>query len=131
MKKLDKETIAERDSICSRLRDAFDKANAAIEELNAAIIEKWDEVEEAVSSYNEAVSEADSWKESVASDIQSYMDDRSEKWQEGDKAQAYTSWKEAFEDTFDAFEIEQPNGLDPIDEGLAELLEQLPEEVEA
>lgn len=52
----------------------------------------------AIQEFNEAASEANGFCEELAADIESYMDERSDAWREGDKAQEYDSWKSAVED---------------------------------
>lgn len=157
MKKLTKQEIVDRDAICSKLRDAREQVDTALTEFNtkrgeaytalAAAVEafndtqteEWDKVSQAIADYNEVVTEADQWKTDVASQIDEYMSERSEKWQEGDRAQAYTDWKSAFEDASieemsveepDQIEIEEPQELSVEDlEDAADQLEQMPEEV--
>jgi hypothetical protein len=63
--------------------------------------------------------------------------DRSEKWRESDAAQRYSAWRDEFDHDFDEFSADQPDDLrvDQPDEisfdidNVAELLEQLPEEL--
>jgi DNA repair ATPase RecN len=157
MRKLDKATCAQRDEITGRVRsrasdlqeaaetfntaidEAWETLEAAIEAFNTTLEEKWEPIEQASNDYNEAVNDANAWKQDVAGDIQSYMDDRSEKWQEGEAAGRYTAWKEQFEEEFETadlerpepIEVEQPGHIDLDLEDVAELLEQLPEQLDS
>jgi hypothetical protein len=159
MKKLDKTTLAERDQIAESLRtrimdlessiegfntkiaEAWAKVSAAIDEYNTTLDDEWGNgLEGVLSDYNDAVGSANEWKQGVAQQIQDYMDERSEKWQEGEAAQRYQSWKEAFDEDLPTADIERPEDLaleepdelsiEDLDDA-AELLEQLPQELEA
>jgi hypothetical protein len=87
MKKLDKKTIELRDTLA--------------EDLNVI----GTEVELAVDKYNAKVNEIKEWASEVASDIDSFMSDKSEKWQEGERGQAYEEWKSSYEN-FDLEELD-------------------------
>ena len=156
MKKLDKKTILERDDIAGRLStgyqtlsgavDTFNTARqtlwealeAAIEAYNDGVEAAWEPLSDAQADYNEIVNEAGEWKTDVVTSIDDYMADKSEKWKEGDRGQAYEAWKSALEDDFELSEIEQPEAVtveepEEIDFGLeeaSEKLEQMPTEVD-
>src|SRR5262245_40000831 len=117
MKKLDKTTIAERDTLEIRLREeqedlqsainfyndkmseAWAKVSAAIDEYNSALDDAWggaNGLEQDISAYNDAIGSCNEWKQGVAQEIQDYMDERSEKWQESEAAGRYSSWKDEY-----------------------------------
>lgn len=158
MKKLNKATLAERDEIAGKLRDRADDARKAIDafneamgakwaiieaalaDYNEALEEEWEKVQTEVEAYNEVIQEANDWKTGVATEIDNYTGERSDKWQESDAAQRYESWKESYDEMVEALEVEKPDPLelehddellscDIGDEGDA--LVELPEEVEA
>lgn len=129
MRKLSKDSLKERDELCSKLREARSILDDAVAGFNAAKTAKWDKVEAAQEAYNAVLADAQSWKESVASDIQFYMDDRSETWQESEKAQEYEQWRSEFEHDLEEAALDEPDDLDFDIEDAAESLEQLPEEV--
>jgi len=134
MKKLDKQTINERDALQVRLQSLQEALEQAIEAYNEAIGgELWVKVEQARDAYNEAIDEANAWRESVANEIQSYIDGRSEKWLEGDKGQEYRAWCESYEETIERVELEQPEGLGLgfEDRRVSELLGDTAEEIQA
>jgi hypothetical protein len=159
MKKLDKATIAARDEINTRLQDKFGDLEKAVDDFNDKVSQAWAKVAEAVEyfnteldeawgntlqpaleEYNEAVADANAWKQEVAGDIQAYIDERSDKWREGEACGRYEAWREPYDDEISSAEFERPDDLDLGDEpdqfdvsdveNASELLEQLPEEVE-
>ena len=132
MKKLSKGLIAERDVLSSRAQDTYEELEKAVEAYNTAVSAAWQKVQEAIDGHNEVVSDANSWMEGAASEIEDYTSEKSEKWQEGEKAQAYAEWKSQFEDEqFEQVEWSEP---DPLEMGdidlLNEKLDQLPTEFE-
>lgn len=98
MKKLSKEQIKARDEIAAKLRAAQDEVEAVINEANQQI-----------QVYNTLLEEARTWSSDVGSEIRSFFDEKSEKWQEGEAGSATDSWAQEFED-FD------PSTIDEIDE---------------
>ena len=127
MNKLDKAAIAERDAVCASLREKYSTLETAVDEFNFVLEQAWDKVDSALTAYNEAVGEANSWREGIAGDMQTYFDERSEKWQEGDKGQEYASWKQQFEEELQDADLPKPEKLELQIDDAAEILEQLPE----
>jgi hypothetical protein len=93
MKKLSKMLLQDRDAICQHLRTQYEALEGAVEALNAAIEEQWEAVADALAHYNETVSQANEWLSTVSSEIEGYMSERSEKWQDSERGQAYGEWK--------------------------------------
>lgn len=92
-------------------------------DLSARLSSTRELLDRAVSDYNEVLQEAKEFAESIAEGIQEYIDGKSEKWQEGDAASAYSEWQSAWaEFSPEVFELE--------DEGFVDALERLPEELE-
>jgi hypothetical protein len=56
-----------------------------------------EKVNPAITRYNEAVSELESLRDDIVAEMESYVGDRSEKWQEGDCATTYEEWKSEWE----------------------------------
>jgi hypothetical protein len=129
MKKLTKERIAERDAHIDTLSDTFAAVEQAINAFNAAQDAAWEAVDVALGEYNEAITAANEFQSEVASSIEDYVSERSEKWQEGDRAEAYDSWKNAWEEEFEEATVEQPSKLE-MPEDYSEELGMRPEEVE-
>lgn len=131
MTKMSKDQIKERDGIAELLREKREALDAAIEAYNASAESLWGDIEEALGAYNETISDANSWREEVASDIQSYIDDKSEKWQEGERGQAFAEWHDIFaNDEVPTADLEQPEMLVLDCEDAAEMLEQFREDLE-
>jgi hypothetical protein len=101
------------------LQDECSVANLAIAAVN-----------ERVASYNEAVETARAFAEDIGSEIEAYMDERSEKWAESDAAQSYASWRDAWSG-FTVDELEDFDELAAPDEVTADELEGLPEAPDA
>lgn len=123
MKHLSKEQNIQRDEIVIQLRkieeemtNALNKAVAEIEGLNAIIAQ-----------YNEKLGEAETWREEITSDMQSYIDERSDKWQEGEAGSEYSEWLDTFvELSFDA--VEEVIIPDLPEFVLAQQIEDLPDQ---
>lgn len=100
-------------------------AKASIEEAKSKIENLIDElrskIDEAISEANDARDDAYNALDDLASEAQTYYDERSEKWQESDAASQYTDWISAIETARDnigeeiAIDLEQI-GLDQFDE---------------
>lgn len=130
MKKLSKELLKERDQITTAIREKREALDAAIEAFNTAMEEAWAKVEEAVTEYNETLEPAREWVAGITGDIDTYTSERSDKWHESDKAGEYEEWKGEFEGVgLDDISVEKPDNIEFDEEDLAEVIEQLPEEV--
>lgn len=132
MKKLSKDDLKAREEVTGKLKTAFDELTEAVSRYNDIMATEWATVEEAQNNYNEAVSAAGAWCEGIVSQIDDYVSDKSEKWQEGEKAEAYENWKSAYDDVdCSESELSQPDELSVEVENPAESIEGLPEEVES
>jgi len=161
MKALKKATLAQRDELTSAVRSASDDLATAIDKFNTKRNELWEAVQAAVEAFNEGVADAwgdetdgvapaqetyneavtalEEWCKEVAQSIEEYTANRSEKWQESEKASAYEEWKGQFEEELERCELEAPEpieieemsdlecDLDPV----ADNVEQYPETIEA
>lgn len=128
MNKLNKNHIEEKERIEGALRDAHEKVESAFEQYNLTMEEEWNKVREAVDAYNAHVSEANDFRGGIASDIEGYISDKTDKWQEGERGQAFLAWQEAFEsDDIEEIDMEKPDDLEVPENG-ADVFEQLPTE---
>lgn len=127
---MDKVTTQRKTEICNKLQEVYDSLEEAIEIFNQYVDGAWVNVETAINNYNEAISDANEWQSGVATEIQDLIESKSEKWQEGDKGQAYTSWKEQYEEELEAIELEKPDKVSFDGDNPSELLDQKPEEPE-
>ena len=113
MKKFSKQQIKERDDIESDLSDAAEKVRQAIEDYNNEMNQRWAEVAEAVDKFNEQVERAENLINDVVQEIEDYMADKSDKWQESDRAGFYQEWIDALQGIdFSRVEIDQPEQLE-------------------
>ena len=92
MKKLTKEQDETRMRLVNELRtieeevtDAHGKVISELEAANAVI-----------AKYNEKVAEAEAWRDEVTTDMQSYVDERSDKWQESEAGTEYQEWQDSY-----------------------------------
>lgn len=133
MTKLTKAQLKQRDELGAKLNGAKEDLEHAVEEYNAALTTAWDEVQQSLDAMNELIDDANSWRTDIAQEIADYISERSEKWQEGDKGQAYGQWQTEWEEDIERIELEKPDdlSLDDIEGDYTQLLESTPEEVSA
>ena len=88
-------------------------------------------IEALLAEYNEIIEEARGFAEDIATTAEGEFDDKSEKWQEGEKGQAVSEWKDAWASIeLEAVEIEWPEDLAEPELEHADNLETLPVEPE-
>jgi outer membrane murein-binding lipoprotein Lpp len=132
--KLDKQEIARRAKLQEELVELRGKLEDAVSTYNAAVSELQTPVNEALEKYNAAVEEARGFVFDIANQADSDINEKSEKWQEGDKGQAAMEWKDAWaSEEFNEVEIEFPDELSLPDEEFDHdgRLENLPEAADA
>lgn len=115
MKSPSKDQQAERDRLIAALTAAESEIETAIARYNSHLGEHRDEITAVVAVYNELVADADALRNWAEADIQEYMNDRSEKWQEGERGQAYEVWRQSFENldlSGIGIEVELPDDLE-------------------
>ena len=98
MKKLSKDQQSRFDALCvdigernKELSLLISSINLRIVEMNAELCGVRDKVEETIDEFNDLAQE-------VSADIESFMDDKSDAWREGEKGEAYDEWKCAWEE---------------------------------
>lgn len=129
--RLTRAEIKQRDELADKLDEAAEALKSAVEAFNARLEEVTQDVSSALETYNEAVAEARSFMEDVASERQLEWEDKSERWQEGERGQAAQEWISAWEsDPPEDVEIDVPEGIDEPDLAHAEALRDLPEEMD-
>ena len=129
MKALDKDQEKKKTDLVDAIRTAQAELETAITNFNSVVEDEQDKVNGKLNALNEKIGEAREWAEGIASDMQSYYDEKSERWQEGDNGQNYSSWKEEYENlSADEVEVTFPDDLEVPDCTVAEDLENLPSE---
>lgn len=118
MKRMSKTQIAERDKHQASVQEAWAALDTAVTSYNDAQDVAWAKVEDAKGVLSEKVQAANEWRDGIESDARAYYDDRSEKWQEGEAGQSYSSWLDSLgvevEDPSD--DISEPEKLDAPDD---------------
>ena len=84
MKNLNKDQLKKYAEIASALQDKRDELEASINDFNTKVKDAWNDVERCMNEYNDAVGDANSFREEVVAEMQSFYDEKTEKWQEGD-----------------------------------------------
>lgn len=107
MKKLTKEQQAERDELI----DEFAERKAALEEQAGNVQHEVDKYDEHVNALNDTIGKINEFAANVAQDIEHYMEERSDKWLESERAAAYSDWKEQWL-SVELSEVEQMKDVD-------------------
>ncbi len=129
MKALGKAESTEKSGRTDELRAAAEKLTAVIEAFNLLVEGARAPVECALEAYNAVLSDARDFCEGIAADQQSFMEEKSEKWQEGDRGQAFQSWLDEWSGVeLSDVEIEFPDGVEEPDLPHADAIEGLPDE---
>ena len=105
MKKLTADQVKTKDELVARLKAAGEDVAKYITNVNLAITQ-----------YNEIVGEVETFRDGVVQQMDTFYDERSEKWQESDAGNAYQSWKDEWEglDCSEVDEVDEPD-LDLMD----------------
>jgi uncharacterized protein YukE len=130
MKRLTKDQIEQHSQISTDLHAAHEAVQSAVAEFNAKVAAAYAELEPHVSDFNSEVEKANSFMGEVYADQESFYDEKSEKWQEGDAGEAYRSWMEQWEQVIEEMELDVPEELGEPDVDL-DTFAQLPSKVES
>ncbi len=131
MNRLDKKQEQERGRIALAITEARDRLEANLgiyNEKAKALFDEW--VRGDLDKLNEAIEEAREFAEGVVGEIEGYMDERSDKWREGDRGAEYESWKDewdSFVQDAEAVSVDPPESIDMPDGVEGSRLEELPE----
>src|SRR5580658_8424690 len=128
MKKLSAAQLKTRDEIYVNLQSAKGTLEDEITAYNTAVSEKFAAVEASISEYNAALEAAREWRDDIVAEIDEYVSERSERWQNSDAASEMEAWKGEFEGlSLDDIELESPDELAIPDEVDDEVLNNVPE----
>lgn len=128
---LDKTQVSEWCRYTELLEELRAVLGKAVDEYNAVIAGAFVPVETAAEALNEAIREANSFVEEVASSFREEFSCKSEKWQESDQGMGADSFVYEWEEVFiDEISIEAPEEIDISDSMTHEGLEGLPESSE-
>ena len=101
--------------------EALNKAHEFVTVKYSALVSAMEEYNDSLSKYNDVVGDVEAWRDEIVADMQTYMDEKSERWSDSENGQAYGDWKDTWESTdfqkLDALEIpEEPEIEDFITE---------------
>lgn len=117
MLKLKKADLKKKQECLAALKQTFADLKQAVENYNESREEDdWDEVSACVTSYNEAVEEANNFISARHDDMDEYYSGRSDTWQEGENGDAYSEWMDAWELELDEAEINRAGTGELADE---------------
>lgn len=129
MKRISKSDAQRKLELADKLEKAHSVLDNAISVFNERVTELWPSVTEAIETYNQVAQEVNGFKADIAGAIESYMDDRSDKWREGDAAQSYEEWKSAWEEDIEEAEIDDPDTVEMPELSNGEELRDMEDEV--
>lgn len=126
MKKLSTTDESRRAELVADLNEKAEALRAAFAEVNGEIEAK---LGPAIDAYNAALAAALEWRDQMVGDMESYADERSDQWRDGDAGQAYDGWKTEWE-AINLDDIDKPEEFDEPDLPHADELAGLPGEPE-
>jgi outer membrane murein-binding lipoprotein Lpp len=129
VKKLTEAQGKQLETLAMKLRDTHSDLTSSVQDYNAQVAELYGAVEVAQDAYNSAVEEANEFVQGIVSDIENYVDERSDKWKESDAGQVLFAWLEEWQ-SVDLEEscLDMPDELDEPDEGGVDAFDALPPE---
>lgn len=125
MKSISKDDSKRRDSLTATLNTEF----AKLQDSHNVLLEAVAKYNADVEAFNEKLQEARGFCDDIANEIDNYISDKSDKWQEGERGEAYGAWRDEWQnvDITDIETIADPEAPD-FD---ADILDSLPVEPEA
>jgi hypothetical protein len=130
--KLDKGDLARRAELVDDLRELWGKVEDAVSVYNAEVAKLKEPLEKAIADYNEKSLEAAGFAEDIGNAADGEIDDKSEKWREGEKGEAAIEWKDAWQGVeIGELEMDWPDEISVEAPDDADNLEQLPAEAGA
>lgn len=132
MKRISKDLIAERDKIASELGNLSRDLETAIDSFNDRVRELWEEmVSPAVNAYNDAVDDAENWRDNAVAAMEDYQNERSEKWLDSDNGQLFQEWMDEYNELdTDKIDLDEPGAVEVPTMSLEDDILALPEERE-
>jgi hypothetical protein len=128
MNKLNKVQLAELVKFRDELEELKGALELEVEEYNSTMNSAWAKVEKRIIDLNEKIVEADQWRADLASEMQDFYDEKSEKWQEGERGCAYQEWISEWESDLSEVEMEAPEDVDMPDVDAIDTMNELSEE---
>lgn len=105
MNKLSKKQQDRRDELDHSIHEAFDELEAGIAEYNLQVQALYAKhIGPVIEDMNLLFGEARDFVDELHSDAENHFNERSEKWQEGEKGQEYNAWYDNMENVKDSIE---------------------------
>jgi hypothetical protein len=126
--KLTKQESEEHAELTDALRVALGALDDAVRVYNEALTALNDPLVKAIADYNEALQATQRFAEDIASQADSDISDKSDKWQEGDKGRAAVAWKDEWENfaqSVSDLEVEMASEVTADDPGDLDTFENL------
>jgi len=99
---------------------------SAIETYNAAVRAAFEALEQAKTDHNEALAEVAESLHAIGEELRASIEEKSERWQEGDAGSAASDWASSYEDfafeEWEPYEPEEIEAPDTFDETFEEQL---------
>jgi chromosome segregation ATPase len=127
MKRLNKDQSREKTEHAENIRKKYTELEEALAKYNAAIVEAKGPVEAAVEQLNGAIDDANQWMADITGQMEDYIGERSEKWQEGEAGSNYNEWKDQFAE-LEQVELELPEELEVPECEHGDTLDNIPDE---
>jgi hypothetical protein len=111
--KADKYTLKTRDTMVLALKEKREEMDAALEAYNAAISPLSADLRTAIDEYNSILFDVRAFVEEFATEMQSEFEERSERWQEGERGEVVSGWISELESQtdFEDIDFEEPQGI--------------------
>jgi uncharacterized coiled-coil DUF342 family protein len=123
MKALGKKDAKRKAELVGEIQDKAGELSTAVAKFNEELAKLREDLTATITEYNEVVQTAEEFRADMLSQMQSYFDEKSERWQEGEAGQAYQQWINDWEGgALTQVDLEMPDDIsEPSDEASAEL----------
>lgn len=112
-----------------KLQSASERVESAITDFNTSMSELWnDSVLESLNDYNTVVEQAREFVEERHDQMQSQYEDRSEKWQQSEKGEAFQEWLNEWEEAqseLEDIDLAMPVEVDTPDFSAVDAMDEL------
>jgi chromosome segregation ATPase len=128
MRKLTKEHITRKQELAKQLEEVGADLIKEIRSFNALLEERSESIDSLTQRYNEVIGGANALIEEIHEEQESYADERSDTWRDGDAGQAHGDWAGEWSISLDEIDVELPDVVDEPELSAAETLRDLPEQ---
>jgi len=97
--KFTKDQLNQRDELVTALSEKATELKAEVGMANEAIEAARGKVQNALDAYNETLTELAELRDEIVSSIGDFIDEKSDKWRDGDNGIAHGDWKDNIEGT--------------------------------